>query len=326
METRLDKKGLIIRILGSTVLILWLFSKVEWKNIVEIASQGSLFYFIAAAIAIQVTVATSIWKWKILVASSINQDKGGASFSKLGRFYYIGLFFNNFLPGSVGGDVARVYYLGRITGIPVATVSVGFERITSGVALVVIASIASFSMESARVFLFPIFVTTGIILFVFLGIRNWIKRDRTKTGVSSEVPISKLAKGIRNLKDELVKIGEAGATYRKEGMKWWLSVAILSILFQVGMALINHFLFLSFDIHIPWLEMLMIITLISVITMLPISVNGFGVREGCYIFFFKELGVPDEIAVTVSLMFFLLVSLSSIVGGLFWMIERVRKD
>lgn len=43
-------------------------------------------------------------------------------------------------------------------------------------------------------------------------------------------------------------------------------------------------------------------------------------------FFFKELGVPDEIAVTVSLMFFLLVSLSSIVGGLFWMIERVRKD
>lgn len=75
METRLDKKGLIIRILGSTVLILWLFSKVEWKNIVEIASQGSLFYFIAAAIAIQVTVATSIWKWKILVASSINQDK-----------------------------------------------------------------------------------------------------------------------------------------------------------------------------------------------------------------------------------------------------------
>ncbi|MEH7013067.1 lysylphosphatidylglycerol synthase transmembrane domain-containing protein [Neobacillus niacini] len=323
METKLDKKGLVIRIGGSTLLILWLVNKFEWNKILEIAKQGSLFYIIAAAIAIQLTVAPSILKWKMLVDSSFNQvDKKGASFNKLGRLYYIGLFFNNFLPGSVGGDVARVYFLGRITGIPIATASVGFERITSGAALIAIAIFASFSMESAREFLFPIFLGTGIILLVFLLAGRWIKQE---SRVKKEIPHTKDAIGLQKLKGALVKIGEAASDYRKEGIKWWLWIAILSILFQVGMALINHLLFLSFDISVPWVELLMIITLISVLTMLPISVNGIGVREGCYIFFFHELGVPDEISVTVSLMFFLLVSLSSLAGGFFWMVERGRK-
>lgn len=66
----------------------------------------------------------------------------------------------------------------------------------------------------------------------------------------------------------------------------------------------------------------MIITLISFITMLPISVNGLGVREGCYVLFFSELGVPMEIALTVSLLLFVMVSISSLAGGLFWMAER----
>lgn len=320
METKLDKKGLIIRLVGSTALILWLLNKFEWNKILEIAKQGSLIYIIAAAIAIQFTVAPSIFKWKMLVDSSLNHvDKKGASFNRLGRLYYIGLFFNNFLPGSVGGDVARVYYLGRITGIPIATASVGFERLTSGAALVAIAIFASFSMESARDFLFPIFIAIGIVMLVFLLLGRWVKVEKKETNHS------KVANGLQILKSAIGKIVKAASDYRKEGKKWWLWIAILSILFQVGMALINHLLFLSFGIHVSWVAMLMIITLISVLTMLPISVNGLGVREGCYIFFFKELGVPDEISVTVSLMFFLLVSLSSLAGGCFWILERGRK-
>ena len=87
-------------------------------------------------------------------------------------------------------------------------------------------------------------------------------------------------------------------------------------LFQVGMAWINDLLFLSFGINIPLLELLVVITLISVITMLPVSLNGLGVREASYVFFFNELGVPEEIALSVSLLFFFLVSISSLIGGI----------
>ena len=90
----------------------------------------------------------------------------------------------------------------------------------------------------------------------------------------------------------------------------------------MGLAWINQLLFLALGIKVPWLELLVIITLISVITMLPVSVNGLGVREGSYVFFFKQLDVPNEMAIAVSLLFFFFVSLSSLVGGLFWLSER----
>lgn len=115
MASIMEKRDLIIRVLGSTCLIYWILTKLEWSKVIEVATEGSLYYFIAAFIAIQLTVVSSILKWKMLVDSSLRQDKKrDASVIKLGRFYYIGLFFNNFLPGSVGGDVVRVYYLGRM--------------------------------------------------------------------------------------------------------------------------------------------------------------------------------------------------------------------
>ncbi|MCL6570897.1 MAG: flippase-like domain-containing protein [Bacillus sp. (in: Bacteria)] len=326
MATKSDKKGLIIRVLGSTGLMLWILNKIEWSKIIEVAKAGSIVYFIAAAFAIQLTVATSIWKWKMLVDSSLNQDeKGDASVIKLGRFYYIGLFFNNFLPGSVGGDVVRVYYLGRITGIPIATASVAFERISSGAALVGIAIFSSLFMESARSFLLPILLGSAMVFLVFYLFGLWMKTGRLNKEITSVNSDTRINIWLMKLKSELFKIAEIALNYRKEGLKWWLSIATTSLLFQVGLAWINHLLFLSFDIHIPWLELLMIITLISVITMLPISVNGLGVREGCYVLFFKGQGVPTEIAITVSLLFFILVSLSSLAGGLFWMVERGRQ-
>ena len=320
-------KDLIIRVFGSTFLIFWMLSKIEWNKVIEIAKEGSLFYFIAAFIAIQLTVFSSILKWKMLVDSSLKQDnKQNASFFKLGRFYYIGLFFNNFLPGSVGGDVVRIYYLGRITGVPIATASVAFERITSGIALIVIAFFSSISMEAARPYLFTTILVLGIILILLFLLGKIVKKMKDRAGVNGKATDLPMNRWFLKLKKTLLNTGKVALKYRKEDVKWWLTIITLSLLFQIGLAWINDLLFLSIGIDIPWIDLLMIITLISVITMLPISVNGLGVREGCYVLFFKELGVPAEISLTISLLFFIFVSISSLAGGLFWMAERGKQS
>ena len=99
-------------------------------------------------------------------------------------------------------------------------------------------------------------------------------------------------------------------------------ILLLSFLFQVGMAWINDLLFRSFGIEVSFLHLLVIITLISVITMIPVSLNGLGVREASYVLFFQSIGVPEGIALSVSLLFFILVTISSLIGGLFWLMER----
>jgi len=326
MASKLDIKGLLVRIIGSTILIYWILHKIEWEKVIEVAKVGSPFYIFASIAAIQITVISSIMKWKMLVDSSVNQEqKRDVSVLKLGRFYYIGLFFNNFLPGSVGGDVVRVYYLGRMTGIPIAAASVAFERVTSGAALVAIALFSATYMKAARSLLFPVILVFVLILLICLLFLVWMKRRTYSVKAQRMMTETKVNKWFLKVKEGMGKVIGIGLNYRREDWKWWLSIAVLSILFQVGLAWINDLLFLSLGYSIPWLELLMIITLISVITMLPISVNGLGVREGCYVLFFNMLGVPKEIAVTVSLLFFIFVSLSSLAGGFFWMVERGKK-
>ena len=94
----------------------------------------------------------------------------------MGRLYYIGLFFNNFLPGSVGGDLVRIVYLGKITDVSRATASVAVERLTSGVALIAIVFLSSFFMENARPYLFSLSIIIGSSLFLYLLIRYWVQR------------------------------------------------------------------------------------------------------------------------------------------------------
>ncbi len=318
---------LALRIIGSISLIWWVLHMIDWGKMFEVVRKGSIFYIFAAFLAIQATVASSVWKWKLLVDSSAaNEYRKNASVRKLGRFYYIGLFFNNFLPGSVGGDVIRVYYLGKTTGVPTAAASVAFERLTSGAALIGIAVLSIFSVRTSNAVILSVLIVTATAAALFLGISKWIKKGQMNVSGHAAAKPSRIHMIGDNLKKSLAKMLASAENYRKNGLNWWLAIAILSLLFQAGMAWINQLLFLSLGVDLPWLELLMIITLISVITMLPVSVNGIGVREGCYVFFFKELGVTSEMAVSVSLLFFFLVTISSLAGGLFWMLERGRTD
>ncbi len=324
-KERISKLKLLFRVIVSVGLMVWLIYSIQWEEALHIIKEASPYYMAAAFIAIQLTVFSSVWKWQMLVLSSIKKRKAEcASFSKLGRLYYIGLFFNNFLPSSVGGDFVRVFYLGKSIGMPKSTASVAFERLTSGAAMVVIVLIAALFMESVRPFLVPIYIVAAILVGIFVLLVFWMRKGKNQKEITDDHHTNKF-KIIMYKGNHLVrKMGEAAADYRHENWKWWLCIAILSLCFQLGMAWINDLLFLSFGFDVPFYELLVYVTLISIITMLPISINGLGVREASYLLFFSELGIPQGVAVSVSLLFFVLVAVSSLAGGLFWLGERRR--
>ncbi|WP_338471716.1 lysylphosphatidylglycerol synthase transmembrane domain-containing protein [Niallia sp. XMNu-256] len=312
---------LLIRFIVSVGLMVWLVTMIDWDEAFQMMKEGSPFYFFLAFMAIQITVATSIWKWKMLIQSSekkLRNDQVSPTY--LGKLYYIGLFFNNFMPGSVGGDVVRIYYLGKKTSVATATTSVLFERITAGFALVGIVLISALFMDQSRPYLISLLVLLIIAVVLYLTFKLFMKKaNGAKVDPSSTGKLSLLlGKG----KETIVGIGETAKNYRNENWQWWGMILLLSFLFQVGMAWINDLLFRSFGIEVSFLHLLVIITLISVITMIPVSLNGLGVREASYVLFFQSIGVPEGIALSVSLLFFFLVTISSLIGGLFWLMER----
>ena len=312
---------LLIRFIVSAGLMVWLVTMIDWDEAFRIMKEGSPFYFVLAFLAIQITVATSIWKWRMLIQSSekkLSNDQISPTY--LGKLYYIGLFFNNFMLGSVGGDVVRIYYLGKKTGVATATTSVLFERITAGFALVGIVLVSALFMDQSRPYLISLLILIIIAVALYIIFKVFMKKATvTERNSSSQSKLSLLmVKG----KQAIIGIGDTAKNYRNENWQWWGMILLLSFLFQVGMAWINDLLFRSFGIEVSFLHLLVIITLISVITMIPVSLNGLGVREASYVLFFQSIGVPEGIALSVSLLFFILVTISSLIGGLFWLMER----
>ena len=61
---------LFMRIAVSVGLMVWLVKMIDWDEAFRIMKEGSPFYFVLAFLAIQITVSTSIWKWRILIQSS----------------------------------------------------------------------------------------------------------------------------------------------------------------------------------------------------------------------------------------------------------------
>ena len=312
---------LLTRLIVSVGLMVWLVTMIDWDEAFRIMKEGSPFYFVLAFLAIQITVATSIWKWRMLIQSSekkLSNDQISPTY--LGKLYYIGLFFNNFMLGSVGGDVVRIYYLGKKTGVATATTSVLFERITAGFALVGIVLVSALFMDQSRPYLISLLILIIIAVALYIIFKVFMKKATvTERNTSSQSKLSLLmVKG----KQAIIGIGDTAKNYRNENWQWWGMILLLSFLFQVGMAWINDLLFRSFGIEVSFLHLLVIITLISVITMIPVSLNGLGVREASYVLFFQSIGVPEGIALSVSLLFFILVTISSLIGGLFWLMER----
>ncbi|HEY4550486.1 MAG TPA: lysylphosphatidylglycerol synthase transmembrane domain-containing protein [Bacillus sp. (in: firmicutes)] len=312
---------LLTRFIVSVGLMVWLVTMIDWDEAFHIMKEGSPFYFVLAFLAIQITVATSIWKWRMLIQSSekgLSNDRISPTY--LGKLYYIGLFFNNFMLGSVGGDVVRVFYLGKRTSVASATTSVLFERLTAGFALVGIVLISALFMDQSRPYLITLVVLMGISIVGYIFMKRFVKKaNQAETHSPSQ---GKLGNLMMKAKKVIVGIGETAKNYKNESWQWWGMIMLLSLLFQVGMAWINDLLFRSFGIEVSFLHLLVIITLISVITMIPVSLNGLGVREASYVLFFQSIGVPEGIALSVSLLFFILVTISSLIGGLFWLMER----
>lgn len=319
---------LLLKITVSAGIIVWLVATLEWHALVAALKDSLPIYLLAAFLAIQLTVFSSVWKWRLLI-HAIWQDKQPAketSFFQLCKLYYIGLFFNNFLPSSVGGDVVRVVRLSKTTGPTVAATSVALERFTSGAAMIAILLCSAAFVDSIRPFLVSILLITVIFLAIFIA-AVWLvkKSERQPLRAESTPTPNGLLRMAQKVQSGLADFGNTLREYRQKTLGWWLWIGLLSIAFQVGMVWINYYLLEAFQIEVPIGQLFVIITLISALTMLPISINGIGVREVSYVFFFGQLGVSAEIAVSVSLLFFVFVTCSSLAGGVWWVLDRGQK-
>jgi hypothetical protein len=300
------KIWLIIRIVISALLLFILFQLFDLSAIPALFRNIAGKNIIVTLLLIFLSVMVSTQKWKLLIYS----QNLCVSFRELFFAYLTGHFFNNFLPSSIGGDAARVLYVGKKRGlIPEFTASVIAERILATVSLSLLGLAGSlFSVHknfTAVIILVSVFIASAG-LFVLLIIGYLPPFLRQGFGTAGQ------------------KIRDASQSIRRIRKKPFSVIAsfVFSIIFQIIVALVVFSILNAFNItHISFIDIVFITSAVSVLSMIPVGINGYGLREGSYVLLLASYGVGADTAVSISILFALLVSIFSISGLFTWLLK-----
>ncbi len=298
-----------LKVLASLLLLSWMFSHIEWTELRDTLKNTQLNWMFIALGWVILSVGVSVIKWGyIFKASMLN-----VPYSVLWKSYWAGLFFNNFLPSSIGGDGIRIYWTGKHTGdLPGATTSVVVERILATMGLCLTALLAAPFSRVRIPGLFGLFFVILIVsMFVLLSILFPQITDRLQRRLVSWPKAQTFVAGLSLHGVQLRNHPELLA----KALGW-------SIIFQICVVLVNWSIFQGLSVKgLGFFEAAYLIPATSVAAMLPVGVNGYGLREGAYITLFSTMNIPDSIAMTASILFALIVSFASLWGGWIWIRE-----
>lgn len=258
----------------------------------------------------------SAWRWWLLLRP-VNL---AVPYLRMVAFYFIGMFFNIFLPTIVGGDAVKAILLARETGAPArATMSVFMERNVGLFALLTIATAAAFVAPPVHVRGFNLLQLTLLVLAGFV-VANIVLANRPAYRLVDYLvamtPLARIRSRAASLYDALVPYRAA----RWRGLI--LAAAAQSFLFQAVVILVVFLNANALGLSVPVAALAVFVPLISLAGMLPISVNGLGIREALYLLLFGRIGVPADAAVSMALLYFAVTLAASLPGGVVYALQR----
>ncbi len=336
------KKGLFItlRVLIAFLLIYLLLRKVDLKKSLslfarfaptQMADKTPLGYLFFALLSFFLFIIISNIRWKILL------DFKGLNFTSgyLLKIYLVSLFFNNLLPTAIGGDVMRVAYtVKKEEGIGTALSVTLMDRLIGFVGLFAFALLATLALLS---FKNPL---SGVgVHYLILCIVGFLLLFGGTVAILSEVPY-RLLRGLA-LRIRFKRLGEKIDSFLltlhsyKNGIPSLVQSFLLSLLVQLTLSSVWYFSGLSLiknqhstihnHLYNP-LYYFLFIPLVGIITILPITLGGLGVRENAFVLFFKGVGLTKEEGLGISLLFLMINYFYSLIGGLiFIFIKRKGK-
>lgn len=296
-RSALRRYGLLgVKLAISIALLVILFSKIDVGRLWQSARTASLWWIAIALALYVVNVMASVWRWWLLLEA---QHVSVPPLRLLGSFL-VALFFNNFLPSNIGGDVIRIADTAKPAGSKtLATTVVLVDRMMGLMGLVLVAALgASMAASVVRHAPSPIWPTWLWAGFLF--------------GVVAATPALMAPAGFGRLLQPLAvihpewigdRIVSITATLTRFRAKPGALAGCFGGAIFVQATTVAFYAAVAYALRVnitPW-DLAVIVPLSFVVQMLPVSVNGFGVREATFSFYFTRLGLPIESALLLSL-------------------------
>jgi uncharacterized membrane protein YbhN (UPF0104 family) len=193
--------------------------------------------------------------------------------------YYLGMFYNLFLPGGIGGDGYKVYLLNSIYNKSVKSLisSLLHDRVNGLIGLLALMALLLIIRIPTGYDLYGAFIVAGILvgaIVYFLLIRA----------------VFKIYRGIV------------------------IRTTLMSIIIQSIQLLAAWCLFLSLGLSSNYLIYLQLFLISSIVSVIPITIGGIGAREMVFVYGSSIFGINENLAVAFSLLFFLTTAASALIG------------
>jgi uncharacterized protein (TIRG00374 family) len=314
----------ILQILLSVVLLAWLVNRVGLGSIVDTLVGISWTWYVLAFLLYLINTGLRAFRWYILLGALHHR----ASFFHLVYLYFLGFFFNNFIPSGFGGDVVKVISLRQEHGHGAeALSSVVMDRVIGllGTTLIALLALAWNSIQpwlapeaSAHVSLPPALL--AIIAATSLGIPVGFALVRYAN------PLQLLARTLPFTQalvsnDRMQRLMQ---TVRRYPLATLLKALLVSLPFTLILVAIQFCIARALSVDVPFYVFPLFVPVIAIINLLPISFNGLGMREGVYQFLFVPIGVADASAIAMSLAFYFLRLSTGLIGGVLYALRSAR--
>lgn len=332
-ESRKKKLFLFLRLAVSFGLIGYIFYRInaehELSDLLTYFYDANYWWLLAAALLLLGLLAAGSYRWGMLLAAQ------GVKLSRVSVFMYymVGMFFNNFLPSTVGGDFVKAFYLSRATGKTAGSfISVLVDRLMGMGGLCVVAVAACllggrnlWRNPDTHSYALPIFlivggVTVGLGLFFLVVFNDRIMKLFLK--------IARWGK----IGEKIKEFHQAVYIYKGQGRVLGETL-LISTGIWVLIVFVAWMVFMAFHgnqsplptgkiASIPVRYFFLFLPPISVIMSLPISFAGIGTREAFFIIFFGTLpGIKDLDAFIISLTFYFIFLAVSMLGGIIYIFK-----
>jgi uncharacterized protein (TIRG00374 family) len=300
----------VLRITITILLLYFIFSKVNVNEFLGAFSKLDKKFYLLAFLMILLNTFFLTKRIEILFSVFPNRP----SFWITLKYYLIGLFFNQFLPTSVGGDAIKGYKLGKKVGSASTGLILTFiDRLIGLLTMIVYLLIAltlgglRFLKGNERIWIlaFALFLIVVSLLFFSHNFIRFIYRIFIK-------PFEK----------KIVIIEQVKEAYKfflktKNERSIYIKASIYSVTAQIAIIIACYLTGIGLGIDIPLLYYFILLPIIFVISMLPISVGGFGVREGAFVILLGRYGVDKNQSLALSLLYIILFIVICLPGGLF---------
>ncbi len=296
----------LARILISIGLLAWVLTRVGLDNLLTtLAALDWGLYALALGLS-TLSMGLRACRWWILLRA-VNVR---VNYWRVVYLYYIGAFYNTFLPTGFGGDVMRVVEFGGGASSSQAAGTVIVDRLTGFVMLFVMALVALpflYHLLPVAMLWVLIAVSGGVIVGATLLFEGRLLRRLT-----ARFPRA------------LSLAGDAwlGRTYAVITACGWKAIALAlfwSLLFNILHIGANALVGVALGLPVPMGVYFVFVPLATVALLVPLTINGLGFRESIYLALFPQTGVSGPQATAFSLGSYSLDLFDGLVGGVIYL-------